>query len=111
MTDTKVQFPDVSRFSAVDEIDRPQQLIEVLDIAKRLPGFPEAKAQLLARLKPEHASSAIDVGCGYGADVIEIAKRLRPGGSARSSSTRRPCSSITLTSSCSTRCGIRLAAP
>jgi ubiquinone/menaquinone biosynthesis C-methylase UbiE len=82
MTDTKVQFPDVSRFSAVDEIERPQQLIEVLDIAKRLPGFPEAKAQLLARLKPEHASSAIDVGCGYGADVIEIAKRLRPGGRA-----------------------------
>jgi len=82
MTDTNVQFPDVSRFSAVDEIERPQQLIEVLDIAKRLPGFPEAKVQLLDRLEPEHASSAIDVGCGYGADVIELAKRLRPGGRA-----------------------------
>jgi ubiquinone/menaquinone biosynthesis C-methylase UbiE len=82
MTDTKVQFPDVSRFSAVDEIESPQQLIEVLDIAKRLPGFPEAKAQLLDRLEPEHALSAIDVGCGYGADVIELAKRLRPGGRA-----------------------------
>jgi len=82
MTDTKVQFPDVSRFSAVDEIERPQQLIEVLDIAKRLPGFPRAKAQLLDRLEPEHASSAIDVGCGYGADLTEVAKRLRPGGRA-----------------------------
>ena len=82
MTDTKVQFPDVSRFSAVDETLRPQQLIEVLDVAKQLPGFPAAKAQLLDGLEPEHASSAIDVGCGYGADVIELAQRLRPGGGA-----------------------------
>lgn len=82
MTDTDVEFPDVSRFSAVDEVERPRQLIEVLDVAKRLPGFPAAKAQLLDRLGPERASSAIDVGCGYGADVIELAKRLRPGGRA-----------------------------
>jgi ubiquinone/menaquinone biosynthesis C-methylase UbiE len=82
MSDTNVQYPDVSRFSAVDELERPQQLIEVLDVAKRLPGFPAAKAQLLDGLEPERAASAIDVGCGYGADVIELAKRLRPGGRA-----------------------------
>jgi ubiquinone/menaquinone biosynthesis C-methylase UbiE len=82
MTDTNVQSPDVSRFSAVDEVEEPQQLIEVLDVAKRLPGFPAAKAQLLDRLLTEHASSALDVGCGYGADVIALAERLKPGGHA-----------------------------
>jgi ubiquinone/menaquinone biosynthesis C-methylase UbiE len=82
MSDTNVQYPDVSRFSAVDEVERPQQLIEVLDVAKRLPGFPAAKAQLLDGLQPQLGGSAIDVGCGYGADVIELAKRLRPGGHA-----------------------------
>ena len=51
-------------------------------MAKRLPGFPAAKAQLLDQLAPEHAASALDVGCGYGTDVIELAKRLRPGGRA-----------------------------
>jgi ubiquinone/menaquinone biosynthesis C-methylase UbiE len=82
MTDTNAHLPDVSRFSAVDEVERPQQLIEVLDVAKRLPGFPAAKSQLLDRLGPERASSALDVGCGYGADVIELAGRLGPGGRA-----------------------------
>ena len=82
MTDPDLRYPDVSRFSAVDEALRPQQLIEVLDVAKQLPGFPAAKAQLLDGLEPERACSAIDVGCGYGADVIELAVRLRPGGCA-----------------------------
>ena len=31
MTDTNVQFPDVSRFSAVDEVENPQHLIDVLE--------------------------------------------------------------------------------
>lgn len=79
MTDSHVQFPDVSRFSAVDSADA-QQLIDVLDIAKRLSGFSEAKAQLLDQLGVERAASALDVGCGFGADAIELAKRLGPGG-------------------------------
>ena len=82
MNDTKVQLPDVSRFSAVDETENPHQLIEVLDVAKRLPGFPAAKAQLLDRLLTDRASSALDVGCGHGADVIELGKHVRPGGHA-----------------------------
>lgn len=82
MTDTNLRSPDVSRFSAVDEVEDPQQLIEVLDVAKRLPGFPAAKAQLLDRLMTERAASALDVGCGYGADVLELAKRLGSGGHA-----------------------------
>lgn len=82
MTDTNLQSPDVSRFSAVDHIADPQQLIDVLDVAKRLPGFAGAKTQLLERLGADGASSALDVGCGYGADVIALAKRLKTGGHA-----------------------------
>lgn len=73
--------PGRSRFSAVDG-PRPQRLIEVLDAAKRLPGFAAAKAHLLDRLGPQRASSALDVGGGHGADVIELARRLRPVGRA-----------------------------
>jgi SAM-dependent methyltransferase len=82
MTDTPAQFADVSRFTAVDDAADPQQLIDVLDAAKRLPGFPAAKAQLLDLLEPERASSALDVGCGYGADVVALAQRLIAGGRA-----------------------------
>ena len=82
MTDTSVQFPDVSGFSSVDEAENPQALIEVLDTAKRLPGFPAAKAELLDWLEPERATPALDVGCGHGADVVELAQRLGAGGHA-----------------------------
>jgi ubiquinone/menaquinone biosynthesis C-methylase UbiE len=82
MTDTDLQFPDVSRFSAVDDVEDPHQLIDVLDVAKRLPGFAVAKTQLLDRLDADGASSALDVGCGYGRDVIALAERLKPDGRA-----------------------------
>lgn len=80
MTDTKVQFQDISRFAAVDDIPDPQRLIDVLDVAKRLPGFAAAKAELLDELGVGRVSLALDVGCGYGADAIELAERLGPGG-------------------------------
>lgn len=82
MTYTNVQFPDVSRFSEVDGIGDPQQLIDVLDVAKRLPGFAAAKSQLHERLGADGAESALDVGCGYGADVRALAQRLRADGRA-----------------------------
>jgi SAM-dependent methyltransferase len=75
-------LPDVNRFFAVDEVDQPNQLVRFLGVAKALPGVREAKAEMLARLQPERAVSALDVGCGYGADVIELAKRLTPAGRA-----------------------------
>jgi len=74
--------PQVSRFFAVDHVEAPNQLIEFLAVAKALPGIPEAKAEMLDRLAPEDASTGLDVGCGYGADVEALAARLRPGGHA-----------------------------
>jgi SAM-dependent methyltransferase len=74
--------PQVSRFFAVDHVEEPNQLIEFLAVAKSLPGIPEAKAELLDRLAPEDASTGLDVGCGYGADVEALAAGLRLGGHA-----------------------------
>ena len=82
MTETNVETPEVSHFSTVDEVEDPEQLIDFLDVAKALPGIRAAKTDILDRLQPKRASSALDVGCGYGANVVEMARRLRPGGRA-----------------------------
>jgi SAM-dependent methyltransferase len=74
--------PEVSRSCAVDQVEDPAQLIEFLGAAKVLPGIPEAKAEMLDRLALEDASTGLDVGCGYGADVAALAKRMRRGGHA-----------------------------
>jgi SAM-dependent methyltransferase len=73
---------DLGRFSAVDEAEEPNELIEFLDASKVAPGMLDAKAELLDRLQPQRARSALDVGCGYGADVVAMAKRTRPGARA-----------------------------
>ena len=75
-------LPDVNRFFAVDEVEQPNRLVQFLDVAKALPGMRNAKTEMLARLDPQRAATALDVGCGYGADVIELAARLKPGGRA-----------------------------
>jgi SAM-dependent methyltransferase len=72
----------LGRFSAVDEAAEPDELIEFLDVAKVAPGMLDAKAELLDRLEPERGWSALDVGCGYGADVVAMAKRMRAGARA-----------------------------
>jgi ubiquinone/menaquinone biosynthesis C-methylase UbiE len=74
--------PAISRFFAVDHVEEPNQLIEFLAQAKSLPGIPEAKAEMLDRLAPKDASTGLDVGCGYGADVEALAGRMPPGGRA-----------------------------
>ena len=74
--------PDFNRFSTVDQVGDPQQLIAFLDVAKALPDILAAKAEILERLEPGSASSALDVGCGYCADAVDLVRRLRPGGRA-----------------------------
>jgi ubiquinone/menaquinone biosynthesis C-methylase UbiE len=73
---------DVNRFFAVDAVEQPEQFVRFLEEAKALPAIRVSKAEMLERLQPERAATALDVGCGYGADVIELAKRLKPDGRA-----------------------------
>lgn len=71
---------DLSRFGAVDQAPDPAAMIEVLDRLKRLLG--PSKAVLLERLAVEQARAVLDVGCGTGEDLAEMARRMPPGGEA-----------------------------
>jgi ubiquinone/menaquinone biosynthesis C-methylase UbiE len=74
--------PDIARFSTVDDTNQPRELIEFLEVAKAAPAMRAAKEEVLEWLEPERASNALDVGCGYGADVVALAERMGPGGRA-----------------------------
>lgn len=78
---TETARPDLGPFSAVDDTGAPSQLIAFLEMAKEAPGILAAKQEMLDWLQPEHASNGLDVGCGYGADVVALAERL--GGDGR----------------------------
>ena len=71
--------PDLSRFSRVDTSSDPDSLIAFLQAHKTLEGLLSAKSAMLSQLRPEKARNALDVGCGLGDDVIELARRLPPG--------------------------------
>jgi ubiquinone/menaquinone biosynthesis C-methylase UbiE len=73
---------DVTRFGGVDATRDPGALIAFLDAAKALPGYRAPKQQLLDQLRLGQAWSALDVGCGTGADVIAMAECLPCGGQA-----------------------------
>lgn len=74
--------PDMSQFSSVDAAGKPTALIAWLDTAKDLPAIAAAKAALLDQLGLDQAERVLDVGCGLGADVAELARRLPPRGTA-----------------------------
>jgi len=71
---------DASHFAAVDQRSDPAAMIAMLDRLKLLLRGP--KDSLLERLSLEHVRTAIDVGCGAGGDVVEMAGRMPPGGKA-----------------------------
>jgi ubiquinone/menaquinone biosynthesis C-methylase UbiE len=67
---------DISQFTAVDRVSDPAAMIGMLDRLKSLLRGP--KDTLLDRLSLEHARMALDVGCGTGGDVVEMAGRMPP---------------------------------
>jgi ubiquinone/menaquinone biosynthesis C-methylase UbiE len=68
-----------AQFDAVDASADPGGLIRFLDAASTLPELRAAKQALMERLAFREARSALDVGCGPGGDVAEMA-RLMPDG-------------------------------
>jgi ubiquinone/menaquinone biosynthesis C-methylase UbiE len=72
---------DIREFAGVDQALDPQTLIRYLEVAKALPGWRRAKQDALSALRLAPGDAVLDVGCGYGADVIEVARRVAPGGS------------------------------
>jgi ubiquinone/menaquinone biosynthesis C-methylase UbiE len=73
---------DLRRFEAVDEAPDPEILIRSLDTGKALHGMRAVEADMLAELDLRQARSALDVGCGLGADVVSMSSRMAPGGLA-----------------------------
>lgn len=73
---------DLRTFHVVDDADDAGALITSLDTAKALPGLRIARADLLDALGLGTAVRALDIGCGFGADVVDMAGRMPPGGCA-----------------------------
>lgn len=78
----ELRTPDVSRFDAADETDDPAAVIAFLEAAGTIPGLRALKAAMLERMRLGRARAALDAGCGFGADVAEMARRMPPGGKA-----------------------------
>jgi len=68
-----------AEFDAVDASGDPGALIGFLDAAKSVTGLGEAKGRLLEQLALGQARTALDVGCGAGADLAAMARRMPPG--------------------------------
>jgi len=73
-------FVDVSSFPAVDQVSDTATMIAMLDRLNRFLVGP--KETLLNRLSVDHARAVLDVGCGTGGDVVDMASRMPRGGAA-----------------------------
>jgi ubiquinone/menaquinone biosynthesis C-methylase UbiE len=70
----------VSQFSSVDRAADPHFAIRFMAAARALPGIRACKTQVLDELRLVPGATALDVGCGFGADAAEMAARVSPGG-------------------------------
>lgn len=68
-----------AQFATAGAAADPGGLIRFLDAARTLPALRTAKQALLAQLALGRARSALDVGCGIGGNLAEMA-RLMPDG-------------------------------
>ncbi|MGH3302048.1 MAG: methyltransferase domain-containing protein [Streptosporangiaceae bacterium] len=72
---------DLSQFEVADEANS-SDLIRYLQAASSLPGVRRCKQVALAELRLRPGHSVLDVGCGYGADVLAMARRVGSAGRA-----------------------------
>lgn len=57
-------------------------MIAFLEAAEAIAGLRALKSAMLERLQLGRARAALDVGCGFGAGVAEMARRMPAGGAA-----------------------------
>jgi ubiquinone/menaquinone biosynthesis C-methylase UbiE len=67
---------DLTEFHSVDEAEESDFLIGALQRLRALEGGRAARAALIDRLGLSEGSSVIDVGCGFGDDAAEMARRV-----------------------------------
>lgn len=64
----------------LDAAPSPDILLAFLDAIAAAPGVAAAKGRSLAMLEVAPGHRVLDAGCGTGADAIELAARVHPGG-------------------------------
>lgn len=70
----------VSQFTSVDSASDPSFAIRFMEAARAQPGLRECKREVLDELRLVPGASALDVGCGFGADAADMAVQVAPGG-------------------------------
>ena len=73
---------DVTHFTKVDSASDPSFFIRFLDQANALPSLRASKPLILDELRLAEGHRVLDVGCGTGADVFELAQSVGRGGRA-----------------------------
>jgi len=71
---------DVSLFTEVDKTGDPDFFIRFLDQGNALPDIKKSKTLILDGLHLRNGSAVLDVGCGTGNDVVNIARHVGQSG-------------------------------
>jgi ubiquinone/menaquinone biosynthesis C-methylase UbiE len=71
---------DVTRFTIVDQQTDPSFFIKFLDAGNALEDIEQVKRVMLAQLELHDGLSMLDVGCGTGDDVRDLAPLVGPRG-------------------------------
>jgi ubiquinone/menaquinone biosynthesis C-methylase UbiE len=77
-----VNGPDFSRFGAVDKEARPEEFVRFLDGISAADSFRRLKMTMLKRMELAPGDRVLDVGCGVGGDVLDVAAMVGPAGVA-----------------------------
>jgi ubiquinone/menaquinone biosynthesis C-methylase UbiE len=72
---------DPTLFTDVDRTGNPDFFIRFLDRGNSLPDIMRSKPLILEGLRLREGQRVLDIGCGTGADVLEIARRVGRSGS------------------------------
>ena len=70
-----------SQFRSVDAADSPDALLEFLDRVAAVAALGAVKREATLALSLRPGDSVLDVGCGTGVDLVDMAEKTRPGGS------------------------------
>lgn len=71
---------DITDFSAVDQTKDPAFFARFLDEGNKNPGIIASKPIIIDALRLTGAERVLDVGCGMGSDVFDLAARVGPSG-------------------------------
>jgi ubiquinone/menaquinone biosynthesis C-methylase UbiE len=71
---------EITNFTTVDHTADPDFFLHFLDQANKLPGNIAWKSTLRDGLRLQPGAQVLDIGCGMGADSVELAARVGPNG-------------------------------